>query len=267
MDKDIIFNISKKLENGIGVALVTLIEIDGSSPGRKGNLMGVFQTGEICGTVGGGNLEFKLIKEALKAIEENKSKSLEFDLIEEAALHMACGGKVKAFIKVFEKKEKLIVIGGGHIGSELYKLGDYLGFEIVMIDDREEFCNSEKYPNAKNIVGNLEEITKNLKLDEYSFVVIVSRGHLGDKVALKGVLGRGAKYIGMIGSRSKVKKTFNELEKEGIPVVELEKVYSPIGLDISSGSPKEIGVSIISEILKIKNNLSGYSLKEKIRYE
>lgn len=264
MEQKIILEIAERIEKKQGVALVTLVEIDGSSPGKKGSLMGVFETGEICGTVGGGNLEHTLINEALKAIKNNESRKLEFELTDQAALHMKCGGKVQAFIKVFEKKEKLIVVGGGHIGSELYTIGKYVGFEIIMIDDRKEFCNFEKYPDAKqNIVGNIGKIMEDLNLDENSYVVIVSRGHLSDKDALKGCLRKKVKYIGMIGSGKKVRETFNELIQEGFAREELEKIYAPIGLDISSGRPKEISISIIGEILKVKNNLSGKSMKEK----
>ena len=254
--------ISEKIEKNEGVALVTLVHIDGSSPGKKGNIMAVTEQGEILGTVGGGNLEFTLIKEARKSIEENTSRELEFQLVEAAALHMKCGGKVKAFIKVFEKKNQLVIVGGGHIGSELYTLGTYLDFGITMIDDREEFSNSEKFPLAKNLVGDIGEVLKNYQIDEYTYIVIVSRGHLGDKDALRSSLMRGAKYIGMIGSRKKIRETYDELMEEGISRECLEAVYSPVGLDISSGAPKEIALGIMSEILKVKNNLSGKSMRE-----
>lgn len=263
-DQKIILEVVERVEKKQGAALVTLTEIDGSSPGKKGNLMGVFEDGTTCGTVGGGNLEYTLIREALLCIEANESREVEFHLIESAALHMRCGGQVKAFIKIFEKRDNLIIVGGGHIGGELYKIGEYAGFDVTMIDDREEFCNFEKYPKAiANIVGDIGEMVGKISLDKHSYVVIVSRGHLGDKAALRSCIGKEAKYIGMIGSRKKIRETFDELIEEGISRGELEKIYSPIGLDISSGTPKEIGISIIAEILKVKNNLTGCSMKEK----
>ncbi|MGL4569016.1 MAG: XdhC family protein [Fusobacteriaceae bacterium] len=262
MEALIMKKIADKIEKDEGVALVTLVHIDGSSPGKKGSIMAVFEDGETFGTVGGGNLEFTLKKESLEAISENSSRELEFKLVEDAGLHMKCGGSVKAFIKVFEKKNRLIIVGGGHIGGELYQLGSYLDFKITMIDDREEFCNSKKYPLAKNLVGDIGEILRDILLNRYTYVVIVSRGHLGDKDALSSTVGRGAKYLGMIGSRKKIRETYIELMEYGVSRDELDKVHSPIGLDISCGSPKEIGFAIMSEILKIKNNLTGKPMRE-----
>ncbi|MGL5122730.1 MAG: XdhC family protein [Fusobacteriaceae bacterium] len=266
MDSRTILEVGKKIEKGEGVALVTLIRIDGSSPGKKGSIMGVFQDGTISGTVGGGNLEYTLIKEGLKAIDEGVSKELEFKLVEEAALHMKCGGDVKAFIKIFNKKDKVIIVGGGHVGGELYKVLDLLGMDTVIVDDREAFCNRELYPNAKELlVGEVREKLLTYSLDNKSYVVIVTRGHKYDKESLKSVIGRGAKYIGMIGSKKKVKETLEELLNEGVSKELLNEIYSPIGLDISNGSPKEIAISVVSEILKVKNNLTGISMRDKLR--
>lgn len=263
MEVKIMLEIAKRVENREGVALVTLTKIDGSSPGKKGSLMAVFEDGSILGTVGGGNLEYTLIKEALTSIKDNKSKELEFELVEEAALHMKCGGTTKAFIKVFKKKDRLIIVGGGHVGGEIYNVASYLGMEITIIDDREEFCNYNKYPEASElIVGDIGEKVLEQNLDEHTYIVIVSRGHRGDKDALRSSVGRGAKYIGMIGSSKKIIETYKELLDEGILKEELKKVYSPVGLDISSGTPKEIAIGIIAEILKEKNSLSGKSMRE-----
>lgn len=263
MEVKIMYEIAKRVENGENVAMVTLVQIDGSSPGKKGNIMAVFDDGTIMGTVGGGNLEFTLIKEARKSMEENESRELEFELVEAAALHMKCGGSVKAFIKIFKRKDKVIIIGGGHVGGEIYKVAKFLELETAIFDDREEFCNYEKFPGANElIVGDIGENLKNYKLDKYSYVVIVSRGHKGDKDALREVIKGNPKYIGMIGSRAKIIQTYDELMKEGIKKEKLESVYSPMGLDISNGSPKEIAISVMAEILKIKNNLSGKSMKE-----
>ena len=263
MESKLMIEIGKRVESGEGVALVTLIQIDGSSPGKKGNMLAVFENGGILGTVGGGNLEFTLTKEAINCIKENESKEIEFDLVEDAALHMKCGGSVKAFIKVFKKRDRLVIVGGGHVGGELYQVADFLGMDIWMLDDREEFCNSEKYPHAsKHIVGDIGEEMSKLQINEYTYIVIVSRGHRGDKDALRACIGRGAKYIGMIGSRKKIIETNKELMEEGISKEELQKVFSPVGLDISCGTPKEIAVGKIAEILKEKNNLTGKPMRD-----
>lgn len=263
MESKIILEIGKKLEKKECVAMVTLIQIDGSSPGKKGNIMAVFQDKTILGTVGGGNLEYTLIEKALECMKKGESEELELDLIDDGGLHMKCGGTVKAFVKIFKKKSNLIIIGGGHIGTELYKLGEYLDMATIIFDDRKEFCNEERFPNAVSLVcGEIEDTIKNYVIEEDSYIIIVTRGHLGDKAALKELIKSTPKYLGMIGSRKKIRETYEELEKEGIDIDKLESIYSPIGLDISNGSPKEIAFSIMAEILKVKNNLSGKNMKD-----
>ncbi len=263
MESKIMFEIAKRIQNGEKVALVTLIQVDGSSPGKKGNIMGVFEDTTTMGTVGGGNLEYRLIKEAQIALENQESIELEFNLVDEEALHMKCGGSVKAFIKIFKEKEEIVIIGGGHVGTEIYKLAIFLEMKAIIFDDREEFCSYERFPHAeKLIVGNIKENIKKYNFNKNTYVIIVSRGHVLDKDALSEIINKDVRYIGMIGSRKKIRDTYKNLMNQGIPSELLEKVYSPIGLDISSGSPKEIAFSIVAEILKVKNNLTGKNMKE-----
>lgn len=263
MEIQIMREIANRVEKGENVALVTLIQVDGSSPGKKGNLMAVFENKKILGTVGGGNLEYTLIQEAINSMQSQESKELEFDLIEDAALHMKCGGKIKAFIKVFKKRDKLIIIGGGHVGTELYNLGVFLEMDTVIFDDRIEFCNDSRFPQASELIlGEIDKNLENYKLDKNSYIVIVSRGHLQDKASLIQVLKQDTAYIGMIGSRKKIIETYKEILETGESIEKLKNVYSPIGLDISSGSPKEIAISIIAEILTVKNKLTGKHMRD-----
>lgn len=265
MDEKIILEIGKRIEKGEKAALVTIIQIDGSSPGKMGGIMGVFEDMETIGTVGGGNLEYTVIKESIKAMKEGVSKELEFQLVEDAALHMKCGGSIKIFIKVFNRREIVVIVGGGHVGGEIYKIFEFLEMDMIMVDDREKFCNKELYPSAKDcIVGDIKDSIEKIEITDKTYVIIVTRGHKYDKDALKGVLNKGATYIGMIGSKKKVKETLEELLKEGFSKDIIENVYSPIGLDISNGSPKEIAISVASEVLKVKNGLTGLSMKEKM---
>ncbi|WP_319370540.1 XdhC/CoxI family protein [uncultured Ilyobacter sp.] len=263
MEVRLMTEISKRIEKGEKVALVTLIDVDGSSPGKAGSLMGVFEDGSIEGTVGGGNLEYKIINSALEAIEEGKNRKFDFELVEDGELHMRCGGRVKGYVKVFEKRKKLIIIGGGHLGSELYKLGKFLNMYTVIIDDREEFANKKRFPQADELIwGDIGRVLEEYDLDDGSYVVIVTRGHACDKEALRAVLEKAPAYIGMIGSRRKITDTYKDLISEGVSSKKLEKVYSPVGLDISSGQPNEIALGIMAEILKIKNQASGRHMSE-----
>lgn len=265
MEGKILKAVSSAVEKGIETAVVTVLEVKGSSPGKEGSMMAVFSDGSILGTVGGGALEYEFIQEALKAIKENKSCEKSFELTEKGSLHMKCGGFVRAYIKVFAKREKLLIMGGGHLGAELYTLGKFLNKYVVIFDDREEFANRKRFPEADEIIfGKMEETVKNYSVDENSYIIIVTRGHENDKECLKVILDKkvSPKYIGMVGSRGKVLATYKELLDEGYSKDELKKIYSPIGFDISSSEPKEIALGIMAEITAVKNQKTGEHMRD-----
>ena len=265
MEGKILKAVSSAVEKGIETAVVTVLEVKGSSPGKEGSMMAVFSDGSILGTVGGGALEYEFIQEALKAIKENKSCEKSFELTEKGSLHMKCGGFVRAYIKVFAKREKLLIMGGGHLGAELYTLGKFLNKYVVIFDDREEFANRERFSEADEIIfGKMKETVKNYSIDENSYIIIVTRGHENDKECLKAILDKkvSPKYIGMVGSRGKVLSTYKELLDEGYSKEELKKIYSPIGLDISSSEPKEIALGIMAEITAVKNQKTGEHMRD-----
>lgn len=265
MEGKILKAVSSAVEKGIETAVVTVLEVKGSSPGKEGAMMAVFSDGSILGTVGGGALEYEFIQEALKAIKENKSCEKSFELTEKGSLHMKCGGFVRAYIKVFAKREKLLIMGGGHLGAELYTLGKFLNKYVVIFDDREEFANRKRFSEADEIIfGKMEETVKNYSVDENSYIIIVTRGHENDKECLKAILDKkvSPKYIGMVGSRGKVLSTYKELLDEGYSKEELKKIFSPIGLDISSSEPKEIALGIMAEITAVKNQKTGEHMRD-----
>ncbi|UUV17896.1 XdhC/CoxI family protein [Fusobacteria bacterium ZRK30] len=263
MEGKIMQEIAKRIDSGEKVALVTLIGVNGSSPGKSGSIMGVFSDRTTLGTIGGGNLEFQVINSAVEAMEIGKNREFEFTLAADGSLDMICGGKVKGYIKVFQRRKKLIIAGGGHLGIDLYKLGKYLNMYTVIIDDREEYVTEERFPKADELLcGDIGKILKDYPLDDSSYLVIVTRGHLGDKSALKAVVGRKTAYVGMIGSRKKVVESYRDLIDEGIEKSDLLKIYSPVGLDISTGEPAEIALGIMAEVLKVKNNGTGKHMRE-----
>lgn len=253
MEYTILEKLASEIKANKKAALVTLIEEQGSSPGKQGFMMAVFEDGTTIGTVGGGNFENTARKYALESMKEGKNRLLELELTESGELHMQCGGKASVFIKVFKDKDKLVIAGGGHIALELYKLGELMGFHAVIIEDREEYANTERFPGCDLHIGNIGECMRDYPLDNNCYVVIVTRGHLSDAEALKAAIGRDAAYVGMIGSRKKTKYVFDQLLEEGCNRFELEKVYAPIGLDLGGDSASEIAFGILSEILLIKN--------------
>lgn len=158
------------------------------------------------------------------------------------------------FVDAIKGVENLLILGGGYVGYEIYRLGLILGFEVSVFDDRSEFVTKERFPDAKLLrSGDLEELIKDYYLSENSYITIVTRNHLGDGACLRGVIRRPYKYVGVIGSRRKVKLLFKSMEEDGYTSEELDRVHAPIGLPINAETPEEIAVSIFAEIIRERN--------------
>ena len=242
------------IEQGKELAIVTITKAEGSTPRGKGSVMAVLEDGSIHGTIGGGSLEKHVIGLCLDAIKEGESKSVNLPL-NTKGVEMVCGGEVEVFIDVYKVKPKLLIVGGGHVGYAIYKIASLLDFDITVFEDREEFLTKERFPLAKELVfGTAKETLKDYKIDDKSYIVIVTRGHKTDQESLEQVINSNAKYIGAMGSKRKIIIMMKNLKELGFSQENLNKLYAPIGLDIPAGSPEEIAMSIMSEVLLVKNN-------------
>lgn len=255
--------IVKRIELNERVALVTIVDVSGSSPGKLGSKMLVNQFGRIAGTIGGGMIEARAIEEAHRALEEDQRKLLSYNLNkEEASLEdwMICGGSIKLFIDLITPQEKIIIFGAGHIAMALSKLAKLTGFKVVIVDERVEFANRERFPEADLIVV-LEpgSVHQKIKSFDYTYVVVVTRGHLKDEEALISVINHKPKYIGMIGSKQKNEVIFQHLKERGISKDKIDKIFAPIGLKIGAKSPEEIAVAIMAEIIQVKRGKGNLS--------
>ncbi len=257
MNKFLIEKLNDSVSKNIKVAYVTVTKSTGSAPGRVGNTMLVFSDGKIEGTCGGGKVEYNVIKEAVKCLENNESKPFSYTLNEQGDIGMICGGLMEGFIDVVKNDKNLVIIGGGHIGNFLYNISLELGFNVTIIDERIEFANSERFPNGDVIFGEYSKVLKDLNV-KGCYVVITTKGHTSDYEALKEVVGKDYKYLGLIGSKRKINTLMSDALKDGLNVKENDRLFTPIGLDIAKNDPAEIALSIMAEILLIKN---GGSLK------
>jgi xanthine dehydrogenase accessory factor len=244
-------------------ALATIVGGEKGSPGKTGFRMLVYPDGKISGTVGGGLLESKVREEALRCISDKKPRLLELALDDESAdsIGVLCGGQVKIFIEPIQSFSTLYVFGGGHIAVPLVQLAKTLEFAVVVVDDRQDFANTERFPQADELrVGEFANVSKSVDFSEADCVVIITRGHAHDETVLKECLSKARLpgYIGMIGSREKIARTFANLREQDISQELLAKVRAPIGLDIGAKTPAEIALSIIAEIVA---NRYGKSLK------
>jgi len=246
----------ERINKGETIALITIVETKGSTPREVGAKMVVGKDGLIAGTIGGGITEAKVIEEAKQAMKEGKGRFLVYHLTKEAAAldeGAICGGDMKIFIDVLQPKEEVLIFGAGHIAVCVSKLAKTVGFKVTIIDDRKEFANQDRFPEADEIIAEeTEKALTHLKVTPSTYIIILTRGHLKDEEVLGSVIRSNATYIGMIGSRKKNATVFQHLEEQGISQDELAKVHAPIGIDIKAQTPEEIAVSIIAEIIQAR---------------
>lgn len=236
-------------------ALATIISTSGSTPREAGSKMLVRQDGSIVGTVGGSVLEGRVQEVAKTVMREGKPKILDFDLTGQAADGMICGGVAKVFIEPIVALATLYIFGGGHISFSLARIGKMVGFRVVVIDDRQEYANPERFPDAdETIADDFPRVFSRLAVHNFSYIVIVTRGHAYDQTVLEWALNTDAHYIGMIGSRKKIRKLYDNLKAQGTSEESLAQVHAPIGLDIKAETPEEIAVSIIAEIIQVRRS-------------
>lgn len=171
----------------------------------------------------------------------------------------------RIFVEVLEKNPHLIILGGGHVSCPVAHMAKMLGFHVTVMDDREEFLTKERFPDAdERILGSFDEFGKKIPVYENAYYVVVTRGHQGDALCARQILKRPYTYFGMIGSRTKVKLTRDMLLSEGFEEKQINSIHAPIGLPIGGETPEEIAVSIMAEIVQIKNQFKRASNDEKI---
>jgi len=164
------------------------------------------------------------------------------------------GKRVEVFVEPVVSTPVLYVFGGGHVSREIVPLAAGVGFHVVVTDDREDFADPDRFPSAREVKCRaFDRVMDDLPVDDSSFLVIVTRGHMHDKTVLARALGTTARYIGMIGSDRKRKVIYNRLMEEGFTEEDLSRVHSPIGLEIGAETPEEIAVSIVAELIQVRS--------------
>jgi xanthine dehydrogenase accessory factor len=255
MKNDIYAELARLSAEGEDAALATVISVAGSTPRDKGAKMLVRADGSIMGSVGGGALEKAVIKEALEVICRGVARKLEYRLNSGGELGMICGGDTEVFIEPVMAAPALFVFGGGHIALPLVKMAAMAGFKSTVIDERPDFANAERFPDAVEVVvRDTPPAYESLHIGKGSYIVIVTHGHKGDEVALEGALKTPARYVGMIGSKNKNKAVFTHLLAKGFTQVDLDRVHAPIGLPIKAQTPEEIAVSILAEMIAVRHS-------------
>jgi xanthine dehydrogenase accessory factor len=213
--------------------------------------------GSIAGTIGGGCVEAEVWQAAREVMEEEKPRSLTFNLNNDPKYDtgLVCGGTLEIFIEPVLPPALLYIFGAGHVAHNLYKVATVAGFEVAVVDDRESYANRERFPDAREVIADdFEAATQRLDRTEGSYMVIVTRGHRDDMRILRWAVNAGARYLGMIGSRRKTITIYKELEKEGIPGEKFSAVHAPVGLEIGAVTPEEIAVAIVAEMIAVRRH-------------
>ncbi len=256
-------------EEGRPVALVTVVGTEGSAPRGMGAAMAVRADGTIVGTVGGGDLEHRIVRHALDALADGRPRRFHYDFSggEGQNLEKACLGKADFYVQPCLVPPRLHVFGAGHIGMALAPIAEVAGFRVTVLDERPGFPDPARFPRTVRLVHQpLPAAVSSLPFDETTFVVIVTHGHEQDEAVLAACLGKPWRYLGMIGSRAKVGRVFKSLGIDEAKRKRLEEVRAPIGLDTGGRSPGEIAVSIAAEMLAVRYG-SGDALpmRERVR--
>jgi xanthine dehydrogenase accessory factor len=238
-------------------AVATITNVRGSIPSFQTAKMLVRDDGSIVGTIGGGCVEAEVWQAAREVMEEEKPRSLTFNLNNNPKYDtgLVCGGTLEVFIEPVLPPALLYIFGAGHVAYNLYKVAAIAGFDVVVVDDREAYANRERFPEAREVIArDFELATSQLNLPESSYIVIVTRGHRDDMRVLRWALNAHARYLGMIGSRRKTIAIYKELEKEGIPAELFKDVHAPVGLEIGAVTPEEIAVAIVAEMIAVRRH-------------
>lgn len=256
------------IEKGQNFVVAKVVDTQGSTPRKKGAWLLMKQDGTRYGTVGGGKLEAEVEKICLQTFQTQESMIYHFRLTpqDQQGLDMRCGGdadvsieyidaqKPDRFISDFDTKATAFIFGAGHVGQALEPILRYVNFTTKVIDDRPDYANRERFPDADEVVviDSFLDAYQGMETDVNSYIIIVTRGHSGDYDVLKQTLRKTTAYVGMIGSKNKVAEVYRMLREDGFPQEDLDRVYSPIGTSIFAETPEEIAISIAGEMIKVR---------------
>ena len=247
---------------GQAVALATIVQARGAVPRHAGSKMLVFGDGRVVGTVGGGEMESRVVTEARQSLADGEARMLHYTFQDPAQGDPGvCGGEVDVFVEPVGQRPTVIVVGGGHVGRAVIHLAGWLGFRTVVCDDRPEFGSAQAVPEADQAVTcPLADLAHAVAINPDTYLVLTTRGVPLDVEALPALLASPAAYIGVIGSRKRWETTAQELRAQGVSPEALSRVTSPTGLELNAETPEEIAVSILAQIVLLRRGGSGGSM-------
>jgi len=237
--------VGEDLRKGQSGLLITLIDPERWQHGEMPKLF-LRKNGEIYGSLPGAQAIAEAVSQGRKKIMGSRHLSV-------SAMTDDSGLPAEVLVEPLAAKSLLFMFGAGHVSMQIVPLAARVGFHVVVIDDREAFADPRRFREAAEVrCIPFEGVMERLAVDRASFVVIVTRGHMGDKTVLAQALKTEARYIGMIGSRQKRGFIYQALSTEGFTQEVLDRVHSPIGIEIGAETPEEIAVSIVAELIQVR---------------
>ncbi len=248
---------------GQRAVMATIVHTNGSIPSFESSRMLVREDGSIMGTIGGGCVEAEVWAAAKDVLKLEAPRKMVFNLNNEASYDngLICGGTLEVFVEPILPQPTLYIFGGGHVSMALAQAAHTAGFNIGVIDDREQFANKERFPMAEEVYTSYEDAFEKIKPNASSYLVIVTRGHRDDMRVLQWAVGTEARYVGMIGSKRKVLSVYQALEREGIAPEKFDRVHAPVGLEIGALTPYEIAISIAAELIAVRRGATSVTHK------
>ena len=235
---------------GEPVALASLVKTTPDIDSKLGGKLLIRSDGSVEGTLGADNLNSEAIKYGIELMAYGNSKYVRSET------------GAEYFVEGYTTPPQIILCGGGHVSRAIYTFAVNLGFNLTVIDDREEFANKTRFPLANVVVAESSaEGFRSIEINKNTFIVIATRGHRYDHVSLEAALNTSASYIGLLGSKRKTILIYEELLSKGVSIDRIKDVRAPIGLDINARPPEEIAISIMAEILMIRNGGGGNEMK------
>jgi len=264
---DLFEEILRLRREGKRAVMATIVHTNGSIPSFESSRMLVREDGSIIGTIGGGCVEAEVwsaVKDVLKAEAPRK---MVFNLNNEASYDngLICGGTLEVFVEPILPQPMLYIFGGGHVSIALANAANNVGFAIGVIDDREQFANTQRFPMAREVFTSYEDAFAKIQPNPSTYLLIVTRGHRDDMRVLAWAVKTPARYIGMIGSKRKVLSVYQALEREGFSPELFNGVHAPVGLEIGALTPEEIAISISAELIAVRRGATNVAHKAVLR--
>ncbi|MCB8987362.1 MAG: XdhC family protein [Ardenticatenaceae bacterium] len=239
---------------GDSLVLATIVKARGSVPRHAGTKMLVYADGRISGTIGGGELEQRVIAAALEMFANPQPRLIPYALVDPGRGDPGvCGGEMEVYMEIYQPPATVLVVGCGHVGQAVAGLAHWLGYRVIVTDDRSELASPANIPEADvYLPGSFGDVVPELTITANTYVVVVTRNVQVDQKILPLLAPTRAPYIGVMGSRRRWAETQRLLLEAGLPEADLVRFHSPIGLELNAEDPQEIAVSIMAEIIKFR---------------